>query len=520
MKRRLFLSSVVAAAALSGCSFTGSQASRNGGANGTDRSLTVVTSYVISDLDPKNGGYWGPEFAYIELLMHPQVDGKPTPWVLSRLEAVDDLTWRLTLNEGVTFVNGKAFDADALVRVLTWSKENVTGFSEVANLDEVAADGPLTVTLTTTVATPSMPNLLADESNVLVMDVEGYQQWEKSGEPPAALIEAGIYTGPYQVVTLDGRSAELAPVTDHWQGAPALDRLRVRFVSETTARIQAVQSGEADLALYMPISAARTVAGRTDSFFLEGAPSGLTHALISRVASPVMRDAEVRRAIFEAIDYRAMAQDVLQGHGGHAKGVFPASFPYAIATQTTDPASAAARLDTAGWAPGPDGMRKKDGRNLVVRVLCSSTMPDGVIIAEAVQAQLKGVGIQVKVSQVDDLAAAREADNWDVSLSSSLLSFGGSPDQGLFDLVATGGSYNYAKIGDPELDRLIKELRLTAAEQRRNDILQRVQTVLWERGYYAVAAERLLTVVVGPTWQGYRVPLANLWVNHTTAPDS
>ncbi|MFC7106996.1 ABC transporter substrate-binding protein [Nonomuraea rubra] len=324
-----------------------------------DGKLTIATPYAIDDLDPITSGYWGVEFGYVELLMRASENGVPTPWVLSELAAVDGRTWRLKVNEGVTFVNGKPFDAKALAATLTWSAENQPGFSRSANFASAEVTGPLEVTLKTSEPTPTMPNLLADESNVLVMDVEAYKQHVASKKGAEALLNAGLYTGPYKVTSLDVKGAELAPVASYWQGRPALDGLSIRFVAEATSRMQAVQAGEADLALYMPVSAARTLRGRTDAYFLKGEPTGLVFGLISRVASPLMRDEAVRRAIYLATDYRAIAEEVLQGHVGHAKAVFPPGYPYTIETQTTDLNRAASELEAAGWTAGEDGIRQR-----------------------------------------------------------------------------------------------------------------------------------------------------------------
>lgn len=452
--------------------------------------------------------------------MRAEPDGEPSPWVLSALEPVDDTSWRLTLREGIRFGSGRALDGAALAQVLTWVAENHSDFGTTSSFASAQATGPLEVVLRTEAPSPTMPQLLADEVNVPVFDVDAYERWKASGAPAAALLEAGLYTGPYRVTALDTQAMQLAPVPDYWAGEPALHAVTVRFVPEAAARVQAVQSGEVDIALYMPTSVARTLEGRDDAHFLKGGSTGLVFGLISRVPSPVMQDERVRRAIYASIDYRAVAEDVLQGHAGLARGVFPPSYPYAFETQATDTALAARLLDEAGWAPGADGIRSRDGQPLTVRVLANSSLPDYIPIAEALQSQLRGVGIGVQVVVVDDMQAAREGDGWDVSLSSSLVSFGGSPDQAITELLTTGGGLNYARISDPQLDATVAQLRQTLDTERRHQLLGDVQRLLTDRGYYAVAAQRLLTIVVGPEWRGYQVPVPNLWVNATTAPST
>lgn len=509
----------VAVLSLTACATTGGAQPDTGPTDG-DKTVTIATSYSIDDLDPLVNGYWGPEFGYVELLMRPERNGQPSPWVLSALEPVDDLTWRLTLNEGVRFGSGRALDGAALAQLLTWTAQNNATFGATASFASAEATGPLEVLLRTSEPSPTMPNLLADESNVLVLDVDAYEAYKASGAQPAALLEAGIYTGPYRVQSLDTQAAQLVPVADHWAGPPALDRVTVRFVPEAPARVQAVQAGEVDIALYMAASTARTLEGRDDAFYLTGEPSGLVYGLISRVASPVMQDERVRRAIYSAIDYRTLAEDVLQGQAGVATGLFPSTYPYAVDTQVTDPTLAGQLLDEAGWVPGADGVRAKDGQPLTVRLICSTALPDYVTISEAVQSQLRPVGIDVQVVQVDDLTVARDTPDWDVSLSSSLLSFGGSPDQGITDLLSTGGDLDYAGISDPELDALAAELRRTLDSDRRTALLVQIQQLVTARGYYAVATQRVPTLVVGPEWKGYQPPVSNLWVDVTTTPSA
>ena len=58
-------------------------------------------------------------------------------------------------------------------------------------------------------------------------------------------------------------------------------------------------------------------------------------------------------------------------------------------------------LDDAGWAPGSDGIRVKDGQRLSFGFTLPSGTPTTENEANLLQAQLKEVGIEVKLVPVD-----------------------------------------------------------------------------------------------------------------------
>src|SRR5690606_32220887 len=120
-----------------------------------------------------------------------------------------------------------------------------------------------------------------------------YREHRDSGAPAGNLLGAGLYTGPYVMRSLTAEQAELAPIANYWDGTPGLSSLTIKFVPEATARVQAVQAGEADLALYMPTTAMRNLQGRSDAFFVTGEPNGTTFSLQINTRRPPYDDARV-----------------------------------------------------------------------------------------------------------------------------------------------------------------------------------------------------------------------------------
>ncbi|HZG89662.1 MAG TPA: hypothetical protein VEZ42_05555, partial [Pseudonocardia sp.] len=185
---------------ISGCATTG-----GGGAPPADapRTLTLATGFAIDDLDPLESGYWGPEFGYVELLMRPEREGEPSPWVLAELTNPEPLSWVLRLDEGITFQNGAPLDGAALAALLTFQLAENPDFAGGLPGATAAATGPLEATLTTSLPAPNVPALLADEAMVPVYDVAAYQRHRASGAPAADLVAAGLFTAPYVVDSLD-----------------------------------------------------------------------------------------------------------------------------------------------------------------------------------------------------------------------------------------------------------------------------------------------------------------------------
>ena len=482
--------------------------------------LTIATSFAIDDLDPIANSFWGPEFGYVELLMRPERDGTPSPWVLEDMTATDDTTWELTLRDDVVFQNGTAFDAQGLVELIEFCGDNNESFAAAAQLESIEVTGDGIVTLTTKVPVPSLRNVLADESNVPVFDVAAYQAHLDSGAEPAALLDAGLYSGPYVMTSLGEQSAELVPIDNYWDGEPALSALTIKFVPEATSRVQAVQAGEADIALYMPTVVATTLAGRDDAFYVTGVPTGTTFSVQLRNAG-AYADTAVRRALFAAIDYRALAEDVLDGQAAIAESVFGPTFPFSINTQVTDLDEANRLLDGAGWVMNGDGVRERDGETLTLRLLSYPQQPDSNTIAVAMQSQLGEVGFAVEVTEVPDLTAVREGDEWDAAIvGDSLMSFSLSPEDGLRSGLVTGGDQNFMQVSNAELDELVATLSTTFDEATRNDLLVQIQNVIHDNGLWAATIMRRPSVVTNAAWKGYEVPLANLWVTAKTAPSS
>ncbi|BBG02482.1 MULTISPECIES: ABC transporter substrate-binding protein [Pseudonocardia] len=493
-----------------------------GGEAGGDApdTLTFATGFTIDDLDPLENAFWGPEFGYVELLMRPDRAGEPTPWVLTDLTSTGPTTWELTLPEGATFVNGTVLDADALADLITFQLAENASLAAALPGASAAATGPLQVTLTTAEPAPRVPALLADESILPVYDVAAYRAHRDSGAPASELVGAGIYTGPYVVDSLDGAVAQLSPRADHWKGAPALSAVTVRFVPEASARIQAVQSGEADIALYPSTSSAPTLQDRDDIFYVTGEPTGPTFQLVLNQQLAPFDDERVRRAVYSAVDYDSIANDVMNGFYLPATGLYTDSRPWAEKTQATDVAAAAALLDEAGWARDGEGPRTRDGQELRFSVLTYPQQPDSDTIALAFQAQLAQLGIGVDIRQVPDLdAEMKEATTWHSAIAGNgFMSYGGDYVYPLVRYVSTDGERNYGGIVDPELDAMIDRLAVELDTTARDDLLRQVQQRIADRGYLAYIGLRKPAVVTGPAWKGYEIEGSNLWVSHDTAP--
>ncbi|WP_027928483.1 ABC transporter substrate-binding protein [Amycolatopsis benzoatilytica] len=175
-------------------------------------------------------------------------------------------------------------------------------------------------------------------------------------------------------------------------------------------------------------------------------------------------DQSIRKALVQAVDLPQAAKVLTRDGSAPVKSMVTGD-PLPCTGDSVagkvpglDVAAAKAALDAAGWKPGPDGIRVKDGKRLALTaVYASQAGPTMAAGAELIQQGWKNVGVDVTLKALDGPGISQAlfaTGEWDISLAplgltlpSQLVPFvsGGEPPQGT----------NFAHIKNPEYDALV-----------------------------------------------------------------
>ena len=79
------------------------------------------------------------------------------PWLATGYECVDELTWRITIRDGVTFSSGRALDAQAVKECLEHLVANHNRAGGDLKIASITADG-MTLTIETSEPRPTLIN--------------------------------------------------------------------------------------------------------------------------------------------------------------------------------------------------------------------------------------------------------------------------------------------------------------------------------------------------------------------------
>ena len=322
--------------------------------------------------------------------------------VTLRADGGMDVTWKLRpgvkWHDGVPHTSADVkFTVDAINKG-DWKPESTDGFDRISSVD-----------------TP-------DSLTAVVHYKEVYAPYEMQffrGTLPKHLLEgrdidkasdynrAPLGTGPYRIAEWKtGEYVLLERVPNYWRGAdvPKIKRILFRFVPNTTTRVNQLKTGESHLVALLPWDKVRELAPDHSIRLNHVLGNGYEHITLNERTFPPFADVRVRRALAHAIDRDAIVKTILDGQVTVVNGpVQPLSWAYEpnVATYDYDPAKARALLDEAGWKPGADGVRVKDGKPLAFTLITQAGYAIRENTAQAIQRQLKDVGANVQVKLVD-----------------------------------------------------------------------------------------------------------------------
>ncbi|MEV0248712.1 ABC transporter substrate-binding protein [Nocardia sp. NPDC050712] len=310
-------------------------------------------------------------------------------------------TWTVKLRTGVRFSDGSAFDAEdvaATYRAILDPASASEARSSFEMIDRVEALDPGTARFTLRYPYSAFPTKLL----IGIVPAEAVAVPGPAAE--SRLNSEPVGTGPYKLTQLTPDRAVLEANENYWGPVPQVKKLTLLYVPDDNTRAQRMAAGELD-GTSLPPLLARTFDKR-GGVTVSSNTSADWRGVSLPEGDPVAGDPAVRRALNHAVDRQAIIDNVLGGYGRAAYTPFPEVYGASYnpgAVFTFDRGLAASILDQAGWRPGADGIRQKDGRRAAFTVMYNSSDTLRRDLAQAFVSDARRVGIEV------DLAAL----SWD-----------------------------------------------------------------------------------------------------------
>ncbi len=207
-----------------------------------------------------------------------------------------------------------------------------------------------------------------------------------------------VGSGPFKFkewVHGDHITVEANPL--YWRGPPHLKEIIFRVLPDTNTIITQLQTHEidgwfrADPAQYGQLQALK-------GYRLYVSAENVFGHLDFNLKDPILSDVRVRQGVESAIDRPRLVKDATgdvfrptdtdQSVFSWANDHHAPYFPY-------DPAKAASLLSAAGWQPGPDGIRVKNGKRLSLQLSYIGGQSIAEKIGGLMQQEGKAVGIEI-----------------------------------------------------------------------------------------------------------------------------
>ncbi|WP_032380212.1 ABC transporter substrate-binding protein [Rhodococcoides fascians] len=459
---------------------------------GTNQTI-YVTRQVVDSLTDQN-----PETGEVE------------PWLAESWEVgADAKSFTFQLKDGVTFSDGTPLDAtavkdnfDAITGALGAAKaplaaSYLTGYQGATVVD------PLTVRID--FSAPNAQFLQASSTPQL-----GIQSTATSAQSAESrCLGTNIGSGPFTYADYQqDRSVTLAKRSGYnWgsavfghEGEAYLDRIEFTIVPESGVRTGSLSSDQLDaVSDALPQDAPQIEA--TGGRILTASNPGVPFGIQPNVTRGALQDPAVRTALVPAINRQELVDTVLGPDFRTATSTLASATPgyVELADVTYDPEKAKSLLDAAGWVPGGDGIREKDGQKLSFKVMYSAVFAGNQAILELTQQQLRAVGVdlQLELVSTSEATARQGTKDYDATYYNSTRADGDI----LRTSFAVDGRNLNARGPIPDLDASLTEQLSTTDLAARNEILATAQQQVLDNGLWIPTIELSQAVGAASTVQ-------------------
>ena len=438
---------------------------------GGEKNLVMPSASCVANLNPLLEGY--KEAAMLNPIYDPLyvIDVNETRYYLADSYEVSEDGMQITvkLKEGLKWHDGEAITADDMIFTMDVCSDtnNGAGGTNIVILNDQPVKyekvDDLTVKVTLPMASASYADLLGGLTLIPEHVFEGNPSVVSAGEANMK----GIGSGPYKVTEFkQDEYLLLEKYEDYYMGAPSIDKVTFRIISDLSAQEVALMNGEVN---FMELANAPAVAKyeADPNFTVVKYPEGRVNYLAVNKFCETVQDPKVVEAVFAALNRdEIIAGAYGDGMAESANSIFSnvnTFYDPSVEGDTQDVEKAKQLVKETGL----------DSKTLTLyfnseRVYMKES-------AQIIQQQLKNVGINLEVIPLESAGFFEKVFGTDGDYEFYLNGYGavGDPDQvvaGMYD-----GTWGVNLAVSDEVSQLWKDARTVYTPEERAAIYKQIQ---------------------------------------------
>lgn len=421
------------------------------------------------------------------------------PLLAESWNQVDDKTWEFKLRNDVKFHDGTPFNASAVKtnfdRLLDPNvKAPRAGVFKMVNEVKVIDDYTVQFILNEPFA-PLLSILASHEGGII-----SPKTIEKFGKN---IINEPNGTGPFAFNSwTPGQEIVLVKNNQYFGEKAKVDEVIFKIVPEETTRISMIETGEAHIAEPLSVTMKDTVDASTRMEVYRSEGFG-TEYIGFNVEKEPFNDVRVRKAISHAVEMDAIIKGVFNNIGKKANSLLGSQvygFHDGLEAYEYNLNEAKKLLSEAGY---PNGFET---------TLLTMDAKERINLAEVLQSQLKGIGVNVKIQVMENGAFVEQRNRGDSQMFiSSWRNATGDADYNQYNLFhssSKGPAGNSFFYGNEEVDRLIEAARKEGDQEKRKQIYAQAQELEMKDAVYIPVRVIENLAAISKNVDGFRISAA------------
>ncbi len=320
-----------------------------------------------------------------------------------------------------------------------------------------------------------------------------------SNTPAAKLKDAevarrGVGSGRFRLAKWEaGALIEIVADTANYRGRPKLDRVVFAISPDFNAAVTRFFAGDADI--FENLRAEHLTKMATDTARKTMPYPSLGYSFMAfnladpkalSQPHPIFADRAVRRALTMAVDRRAMLKNVFDTIGVLLYGPFPQGVLVADTTLPQiayDTTKAKALLDSAGWLPGPDGIRTKNGRRFEFGISSPNSSAARKQYSVLLQEAFRRIGVAARIDEGDfgSFVAKQNSRSFDAEMAQWNTDPSVSGFRQTWSSASIGADgLNFTSYANPTVDALLDSATLAFDPARTRSYARRAFEIIIE----------------------------------------